>query len=101
MGMGGMPGSMNLGAMMPGMPGMAGAGFPTPFGRMRDAANQGGGGDQMQMSGQMPPGLMDQLQNQMGAGMMEQSLGGMGAMGNANSGSFNPMMSNDKMVMAS
>jgi len=102
--MGGMPGPMNLGPMMPGMPGMAGAGFPTPFGRMTDGTNQAGGD---QMAPQMPVGMMDQMpmQNQMGAGgMMDQSMNGMGNMGGMpgmNSQPFSPMMSNDKMVMAS
>ena len=68
---------MNLGPMMPGMPGMAGAGFPTPFGRMTDGTNQG--------VDQMPPGMAEQMPTHMGGG------------GNMN---FPAMMSNDKMVMA-
>ena len=89
---------MNLGPMMPGMPGMAGARFPTPFGRMTDGTNQAGVADQMQISGQMPPGMMEQIQNQMANNNNNNN--NMAGMGNSGA-SFNPIMSNDKMVMAS
>ena len=99
-------GPMNLGPMVPGMPGMAGAGFPTPFGRMTDgrgAADQMGSqmGPQMgpQMGSQMGPQMGPQMGAQMG-GMPEMS--GMSGMPDMSGMSgFSPMMSNDKMVMAS
>ena len=90
---------------------MAGAGFPTPFGRMTDGRNQGA--DQMasqmtsQMASQMTPQMASQMAPQMGQGMMPNQIGGMSDMrgisgdGMSNGGGFPPMMSNDKMVMAS
>ena len=92
---------MNLGPMMPGMPGMAGAGFPTPFGRMTDATNQAGIAPQMPMEQPPMAGMGGPI------GGMGGPMGGMGApmggpMGSGmESGAFSPVMSNDKMVMAS